>query len=129
MKVTPLIAITLLLLSGSAMAAAASSSLTLQYGPLFPSPVSEIARTQPAYDFRVSQFWHPNASTLLEIKVTEHLEQFSFTPGPGEICACVSIYIPPRVSTFTFGLPSPRGHHLAIRSITTFPTRYFSTHR
>lgn len=109
MKVTQQIAITLFLLSGSAMAAAASSSLTLQFGPSFSWPVSQITRTQPAYDFQVSQFWHPNANTLLEISVTEHLEQFSFTPGPGEICACVSSYSSPRVSTFTFGLPSPLG--------------------
>lgn len=107
MKVTPQIVTTLFMLSGSALAAP-TSSLTLQYGPSFSSPVSQMTRTQPAYDFQVSQFSHPNASTFLEISVTEYLEQFSFTTGPG-ICACISFFSPPRVSTFTFGLPSPQG--------------------
>ena len=108
MKINQQIVLTLFLLTGSAKAVAASSSLTLQYGPSFPSPASIVTRTQPAYDFEVSQFWHPNANnTLLSISVTEHLEQSSYTPGPGEICACVSSYTPPRVSTFTFSLPSP----------------------
>lgn len=107
MKVTQNIVLTLFLLTGSATAVAASSSLTLQYGPSFPSPVSPLSRTQPAYDFEVSQFWHPNANTLLEISVTEHMDQSGYTPGPGEICACISWTAPPRVSTFTFGMPSP----------------------
>jgi hypothetical protein len=108
MKIIQLTVLTLLLLTGSAKGVAASSSLTLQYGPSFSQPSLFITRTQPAYDFEVSQFWHPDANnTLLSIAVTEHLEQSSYTPGPGEICACVSSYTPPQVSTFTFALPSP----------------------
>ena len=107
MKIAQLIVLTLLLLTGSAKVMAASSSLTLQYGPSFSQPILPITRAQPAYDFEVSQFWHPNANnTLLSISVTEHLEQSSFTPGPDEICACVSLYTPPTQSAFTFALPS-----------------------
>ena len=87
MKITQQIILTLFMLTGSATAVAASSSLTLQYGPSFPSPVSPVTRTQPAYDFEVSQFWHPNANTLLEISVTEHVEPSSFTSGPDFILA------------------------------------------
>jgi len=107
MKITRQIVLTLFMLTGSAPAVAASSSLTLQYGPSFPSPVSPVTRTQPAYDFEVSQFWYPNADTLLEISVTEHVEPSSFTSGPDFICGCWSSYTAPTLSTFTFGLPSP----------------------
>lgn len=107
MKISPFLALNVLLLAGSAHAAAASSSLTLQYGPAYPSPSSVTSRTQPAYDFAVDQFWHPNANTLLSITVTEHIEQTTFVSGPDFICACVSFYSPPQVSTFSFGLPSP----------------------
>jgi hypothetical protein len=107
MKITQQIILTLFMLTGSATAVAASSSLTLQYGPSFSSPMSPATRTQPAYDFEVSQFWHPNANTLLEISVTEHVEPSSFTSGPDFICGCWSSYTAPTLSTFTFGLPSP----------------------
>lgn len=109
MKITQLIALTLLLLTGPAKVMAASSSLTLQYGSSFSQPMLPITRTQPAYDFDVSQFWHPDANnTLLSISVTERVEQSTgFTSGPDFICACVSLYTPPTQSTFTFSLPSP----------------------
>jgi hypothetical protein len=109
MKITQLIALTLLLLTGPAKVVAASSSLTLQYGPSFPQPMLPITRTQTAYDFDVSQLWHPDANnTLLSISVTEHVEESTgFTSGPDFICACVSLYTPPRQSVFTFSLPSP----------------------
>lgn len=109
MKITQLIALTLLLLTGSAKVMAASSSLTLQYGSSFSQPMLPINRTQPAYDFEVSQFWHPDSNnTLLSIAVTEHVEPSTgFTSGPDFICACFSLYIPPKQSTFTFIMPSP----------------------
>ena len=108
MKVIQLIALTLLLLTGPARVMAASSSLTLQYGSSFSQPMLPITRTQPAYDFGVSQFWHPDSNnTLLSISVTEHVEPSTgFTSGPDFICACFSLYIPPKQSTFTFSMPS-----------------------
>lgn len=106
MKIFPLLALNVLLLAGSAPATAASSSLMLQYGAAHPSPSPVTSRTQPAYDFAVDQFWHPNANTLLSITVTEHIEQTTFVSGPDFICGCWSFYSPPQVSTFSFGLPS-----------------------
>lgn len=106
MKIPRQIAVTFFLLAGSVEAEAASS-LTLQHGPSFPWPLSLLTRTQPAYDFEVTQFWHLDANTLLEISVTEHVEPFSFTSGlAGEICACTTSDTSPAVSTFTFGWPS-----------------------
>jgi len=108
MKITQLIVLALLLLIGSTTVMAASSSLTLQYGPSFSQPILPLARTQPAYDFEVSQFWHQDASTtFLEISVTEHLEQSTVTSGPDFICSCFSHHTAPRKSIFTFVLPSP----------------------
>lgn len=126
MKTAQLIGLTLLLVTGSAKVVAASSSLTLQYGPSFSQPSWPITRTQPAYDFEVNQFWHPDANnTRLSISVTEHLEQSSYTPGPGEICACVSFFSAPQVSTFTFALPStvsaPIGYQIFNNSYNPIP--------
>lgn len=126
MKFSPLLVLNALLLAGSAHAAAASSSLTLQYGPAYPSPSSVTSRTQPAYDFAVDQFWHPNANTFLSITVTEHIEQTTFISGPDFICACVSFYSPPQVSTFSFGLPSAVAGPVDYQIYNGFETTAFS---
>lgn len=105
MNITRLTPLSLLLLSEAALAAALPSSLTLEYGPAFIP--SDTHRTQPAYDFVVDEFSHPMANTRVRISVIEHLEPPVSTAGPGEICACVTIHLPPRVSRLSFSLPDP----------------------
>lgn len=95
-------------LSSCANAMAAPSSVTLQYGPSFFQQSLPTSITQPAFDFEVSQFWRPDdaaLSTVMEIRAIEHQETAAFSLPDGWICACVTQYTPPQISTFTFGLP------------------------
>lgn len=105
MKATHLIAASIFFLSGQAIAVTPSSSLTLEHGAAYAGAISPLYRTQSDYDFQVDQFWHSNSSTALSIKITEILEQSSFSIPPGAICACVVSYSPPAVSMFSFTLP------------------------
>lgn len=106
MKNAQLIFLSLFMVTGSAYAVMPSSSLTLQYGPSFPaitSPITKLA--QPAYDFGVDQFWNSNGTTAISITMTEHIEPAVDGIGlSGEICACISGYVPPPVYSLSFSI-------------------------
>lgn len=115
MKTPHLMAVSFLFLAEQAIAVTPSSSLVLEYGSLFLGTIPSLNRTQADYDFQVDQFWHPNNSTALSIKVIERIEQTSYSIPPDVICACVVSYTPTTVSTFSFTLPltvsAPYGTH------------------
>lgn len=108
MKTSHLIALALLLSIGSAKVIAATSSLTLQYGPSFSQTTSPITYfAQPTYDFGIDQFWNSNGMTNVTITLTEHVEQTDLTIPSDWICACITAYTPPPIYSLSFYIHQP----------------------